>query len=104
MQQIINTLLGTTPFEIFIQLFGIIGTLCVAIPFLLGSSMGRKDWAHDTWKFILVNITGAVILTITLCFHFNLGSFLIEIFWITGGLIGISKKLRSRQQADLVQG
>lgn len=87
---------GMTPFEIFTQVFGLIGCLMVSVPFLLGSSMGREDWAPDTWRFIATNFVGSIILLISLFYHFNLGSFAIEIFWIAGGIIAIRKKLKAK--------
>ncbi|QJT70990.1 hypothetical protein GR7B_00192 [Vibrio phage vB_VcorM_GR7B] len=102
MQEILDALLaffwsmmGDTLTDMAIQIFGLVGTLCVALPFVLGSSMGRADWHPTTWKFILVNFTGAVILLISLMWHPNLGSIVIELFWISGGLIAIRKKLNS---------
>lgn len=82
-----------TLFDWVTQITGFIGCLMVSIPFLLGSSLGYEKWAPDTWLFIASNFAGSMLLTVSLYYHFNLGSFAIEVFWITGGIISIRKKL-----------
>nr|WP_247664787.1 hypothetical protein [Pseudoalteromonas sp. MMG010] len=39
----------------------------------------------------MMNLTGAILLLISLCYNFNLASFVIEIFWIAASLIGLYK-------------
>ncbi len=64
-------------------LFGhIVGTLgmiliCLAFWFVTSEKYGPK---HNT--YLWTNMTGAVLLTISLLINFNLGSFMIELFWI----------------------
>lgn len=84
-----------TLLEWITQTLGLIGCLMVSIPFLLGSSLGHPAWEQTTWRFIIINFVGAILLLISLFFNFNLGSFMIEIFWITGGIIAIRKKLKA---------
>ena len=43
----------------------------------------------------LVNLAGAVLLTISLMVHFNLASFLLEIVWITIAIGGLWKAYRN---------
>ncbi len=45
----------------------------------------------------LMNLLGAVLLLISLCFNFNLSSVVIEVVWITFSLIGIIRVFRARQ-------
>jgi len=42
-------------------------------------------------QFQYINLIGAILLLISLCVHFNLGSFIIEVFWILITLYGIIK-------------
>jgi len=41
-----------------------------------------------------MNLVGAILLLISLCYNFNLASFVIELFWITASLIGLYKFLK----------
>ncbi|MGO2128105.1 MAG: CBU_0592 family membrane protein [Pseudoalteromonas prydzensis] len=45
----------------------------------------------------MMNLSGAILLLISLCYNFNLASFVIEIFWIAASLIGLYKYLKARQ-------
>lgn len=64
----------------FTQVLGFLGMICIVLAYYKVTS--PKGWSADSIKFNVVNLVGAVLLIISLCFHFNLGSFLIEIFWI----------------------
>lgn len=44
----------------------------------------------------LMNLFGAIFLLISLCYTFNLASFVIELFWIGASLIGLWKLYRGR--------
>ena len=46
----------------------------------------------------LMNLLGAVLLLISLCYQFNLASFVIELFWIAASLAGLYKW--QRRQGD----
>lgn len=71
------------------QWIGFLGMVCVVYAyFLLHSDKSEKD----DWVYLWLNFLGAIFLTISLIVHFNLGSFLIEIFWIGITLYGIYKK------------
>ena len=45
----------------------------------------------------MMNLSGAILLLISLCYNFNLASFVIEIFWIAASLIGLYKHLKAKQ-------
>lgn len=64
----------------FTQVLGFLGMICIVLAYYKVTS--PKGWSADSIKFNVVNLVGAVLLIISLCFHFNLGSFMIEIFWI----------------------
>jgi len=56
----------------------------------------EKGWLdRNQRRYYMINLVGAALLTISLLFNFNLGSFLIEMFWIwisIAGLIRIKKE------------
>ncbi len=68
---------------------GTLGMVLVVYAYFLLQS--HKVTSHDA-KFQYLNLVGAILLIISLCFHFNLGSFLIEVFWIVITIYGILKR------------
>ena len=51
----------------------------------------ERGWVDNKdVKFYVINLIGAVLLLISLLINFNLGSFVIEIFWIIISLNGIA--------------
>jgi predicted membrane protein len=74
-----------------IDSIGMLGTFLVVLAYFL-LQLERTDPKGISYN--LINLFGALFLMISLCFNFNLASFVIEIFWITASLIGLWKYLR----------
>jgi MFS family permease len=78
--------------QIIPQSIGVTGMICVVYAYLAI----EKGWVdRNQRRYYMINLVGAVLLTISLLFNFNLGSFLIEMFWIwisIAGLIRIKKE------------
>jgi putative permease len=70
------------------QIIGFLGMICVVGAYLL---LQLQIVSNENLSFQIINLIGAILLIISLCIHFNLGSFLIEIFWIIITLFGIYK-------------
>lgn len=68
---------------------GTLGMMLVVYAYFLLQS--HRVTSHDA-TFQYLNLFGAILLIISLWFHFNLGSFLIEVFWIVITIYGIVKK------------
>jgi predicted membrane protein len=63
-----------------------VGMACVVFAYFAV----ERDWLDNKdVKFYLINLIGAILLLISLLINFNLGSFLIEIFWIIISIMGI---------------
>ncbi|EDN70163.1 conserved hypothetical protein, membrane [Beggiatoa sp. PS] len=63
-----------------------IGMACVVFAYFAV----ERDWLDNkNIKFYVINLIGAILLLISLLINFNLGSFVIEIFWITISMMGI---------------
>jgi len=64
---------------LFGHVVGMIGMIliCLAFWFVTSERYGPKDNTY-----LWTNMTGAVLLTISLMINFNLGSLMIEIFWM----------------------
>lgn len=75
---------------------GILGTVLVVLAYYL-LQLERVD--PRGLGYNLINLLGAVLLLISLWFHFNLASFIIEIFWIAASLIGLWKYWRRQDSA-----
>jgi len=76
-----------------IDSIGIMGMIMVVIAYLLLQieQLHPKGLTYNS-----LNLAGAISLLISLCFHFNLASFIIELFWIFASLIGLWKYWRRR--------
>lgn len=72
--------------SLFGHWIGFIGMLCVVLAFYM-TVTGK--WGSQSLRYNLVNLAGAILLIISLFIHFNLGSFIIEVFWIMISLKGI---------------
>jgi len=72
--------------ELAANIIGMIGTsLVVSTYFLLQmEKLDAKGLAYNIW-----NLIGAILLLISLLVHFNLASFVIELFWIAASLVGL---------------
>ena len=76
---------------------GFLGMLCVVLAFWLVVS---EKWKPTSLSYNLLNGLGAVLLILSLCVHFNLGSFVIEIFWIAISGMGIVKHYKRQRQPE----
>ena len=77
------------------QWLGFAGMLCIVLAYFL-LQIGK--YGVSSLIYQLLNLLGAIALIISLWVHFNLGSFLIEIFWIVITLYGIITNLLKRFQ------
>lgn len=76
------------------QWLGFAGMLCIVTAYFLLQSQ-RYDIHSPTYQWL--NLSGAVLLLISLCVHFNLGSFIIEVFWIIITLYGMIKSRKHNE-------
>lgn len=81
----------------FIDTIGMLGTLLVVLAYYL-LQLERTD--PKGLAYNMINLVGAILLLFSLCFHFNLASFVIEIFWIAASLIGLWKYHRRQGAAN----
>ncbi len=80
-----------------IDAIGMLGTLLVVLAYYL-LQLERTDPKGLTYN--LINLFGAAFLLLSLCFNFNLASFVIEIFWIAASLIGLRRYWRRHAAAQ----
>ena len=72
--------------SIVADLVGLSGTALVVGAFFL-LQLERLNPKKLTYN--LMNLSGAILLLISLCINFNLASFIIELFWIGASVVGI---------------
>ena len=75
------------------QIIGFLGMICIVMGYFLLQigHLNSRDLAYQ-----IINLAGAVLLIISLFVHFNLGSLLIEVFWIIITIYGIYKIYKER--------
>lgn len=73
------------------HLIGFLGMICVVLAFY---RTVQGQWSSQGLVFNVVNLAGAILLTISLIVHFNFGSFVIELFWMAISLKGIYGALK----------
>lgn len=93
-----NILVGLTAVDVLGHVVGFFGMACVVIAFYMTV---EGNWDSKGRDFNVVNLMGGILLLISLCIHFNLGSFIIELFWIAISLKGLYNL--NRGHVDLEQ-
>ena len=72
---------------------GICGTILLILAYFL-LQHGRVK-SNDA-LYLYMNLSAAILILFSLCFTFNLASFVIEVFWIGISFYGIWKRKRSK--------
>ncbi|MBC8031082.1 MAG: hypothetical protein H7Z16_13290 [Pyrinomonadaceae bacterium] len=75
------------------DLAGNIGVLMMVIAYLL---LQLEKLSSSAVSYLLLNAVGALLVILSLIFHFNLSAFLMEVFWLLISLYGLAKPLFSR--------
>lgn len=77
------------------QWLGFIGMAFVVIAYFL---LQINKYTIKSIQYQLLNLIGAILLLISLFVHFNLGSFIIEIFWIAITIYGIAINIKNKKR------
>jgi predicted membrane protein len=81
------------------QWIGFFGMIFIVVAYLL---LQTNKYTISSMPYQLLNLVGAILLLISLFVHFNLGSFIIEVFWIIitiyGIIINIKRKKKEKEQ------
>jgi len=84
--------------SILADLVGLSGTALVVGAFFL-LQLERLNPKKLTYN--LMNLSGAILLLISLCINFNLASFIIELFWIGASVVGIVRYVKREPEVNL---
>ncbi|BBN83447.1 hypothetical protein PA25_34320 [Pseudoalteromonas sp. A25] len=82
--------------DILFDVIGMSGTALVVGAFFM-LQLGKAS--PESLTYNLMNLSGAILLLISLCYNFNLASFVIELFWIAASIIGLVKYLKAKQSS-----
>jgi predicted membrane protein len=77
------------------DIIGMTGTFLVVGSFFL---LQLNKVAPTSLVYNMMNLSGAILLLISLCYNFNLASFVIEIFWIAASLIGLYNYVKDKSR------
>ena len=77
------------------QWIGFVGMAFVVIAYLF---LQVNKYTIKSLEYQLLNLVGAILLLISLFVHFNLGSFIIEVFWIFITLYGIFVNIKTKKK------
>ena len=80
------------------DIIGMTGTFLVVCAFFL---LQLNKASPTGLVYNMMNLTGAILLLISLCYNFNLASFVIEIFWIAASLIGLYKYIKAKRTGNV---
>ena len=86
--------------ELLANIIGMIGTLLVVGCYFL-MQLNKLD--PKGLRFNLINLLGATFLLLSLLVHFNLPSFVIELFWIIASIIGIYNHWQKKPQSSILE-
>ncbi|HSW70333.1 MAG TPA: hypothetical protein VLI69_09325 [Gammaproteobacteria bacterium] len=76
-------------FEILYKIADVVGLIGVILLLIAYFFLSTGRWISDSMVYQVYNLLGAVLILYSLCFHWNLSSFVIEIAWVVISLIGI---------------
>jgi hypothetical protein len=79
--------------DVIFDIIGMSGTFLVVGAFFM---LQLNKLSSTGLAYNVMNLVGAILLIISLCYNFNLASFVIEIFWIAASLIGLFKYYKGR--------
>jgi predicted membrane protein len=87
--------MGYPLIEILGNIIGTIGAGGILIAYFM---LANNHWTNQSLAYYLTNLAAAILLVISLCINFNLGSMVIEIFYIIISLQGIFKNWKTKTE------
>jgi hypothetical protein len=76
------------------DILGTLGMIGVVAAYF---ALEKGYFTRSQLRYYVVNLVGALLLLVSLLINFNLGSFVIELFWVAISLMGIVRCLRERR-------
>ena len=86
----------TAHLDLVSTLVGYLGATIV----ILGYFLKQTDWLRsEDWRFPAMNLLGSALVMVSLLYHLNPPSVVIEVFWSSISVYGIQKNLRATRAA-----
>ena len=76
--------------------YDILGTLGVGVIVIAYVLLQIERIRSEQVMYSLLNAIGALLILISLCYSFNLPSFIVEFFWLLISVFGIARTLRRK--------
>ena len=77
----------------FYDVIGVVGAAAIVAAYFAN----QQRWLRsEDWRYPFANLVGAALILVSLWFEWNFPSVVIEIFWITISLYGMTKSWTSR--------
>lgn len=76
------------------SVLGYLGAATIIVAYFLNQN-GRLR--SEDWRFPAANLTGSALVMVSLVYHPNLPSVVIELFWATISVYGLGKNFRARR-------
>ncbi|OOG24044.1 permease [Thioalkalivibrio denitrificans] len=78
----------------------LIGNIGVAMIVFAYFRLQIGRWGFHDLVYLLFNLFGSILITISLVFDFNLSTMILQIFWIVISLIGLGHLYRNRHRME----
>jgi hypothetical protein len=80
-----------------LELYNLVG-FTGAVVLMAAYFANQERWlASDDWRYPALNLVGAVLIFVSLCFDWNFPSVVIELFWAAISVWGIYRSLADRR-------
>lgn len=77
-----------------------VGTFGVFLILLAYFLLQTQRTTSASLSYSVLNLLGALLITVSLVFDFNFSAFVIEVFWILLSLYGIARWMRARRAPE----
>lgn len=79
------------------QFIGLTGAAMVLYAYFM---ISQRKWSEQQKIYHITNIVGAGCILFSLAFNFNIAAFVIQIFWIIIGVLGLIKLMRQYKKEE----
>src|SRR4051794_4711185 len=81
------------------ELAGFVGAVIIIVAYLAVT----QRWLNALdWRFPAANVSGSLLILVSLWFEWNFPSVVIEIFWALISLVGLVRSLAERRRRSLI--
>lgn len=82
----------TVSMETLSEIIGLVGVALIVLAYFLISA---EKISSKSTKYHILNLVGAILILVSLVYHWNLPSFVIEVIWISISMYGLWRCTKS---------